>query len=238
MGIAEVAKRSGVSASTLRYYEQLDLLPAPERATAGYRAYDESVLARLAFITRAKMLGCSLEEIAGLMPDWECCADVQDRLRALVTIKLGDAETRLGALVAFTRDLHRILAGLASDTPEGPCHSDCVCVTDDSPAPPTPGSAEPVVCTLEAADMPGRLQQWRHLVTHVVDRTAIDGGTRLQLDSATPLGQLALLVGAEQRCCSFFAFAITVDSRGIALEVTGPPEAQAMVESLFDGATS
>ena len=50
MRIAEVADRSGFSAPTLRYYEQVDLLPAPRRTAAGYRAYDESVLARLAFI--------------------------------------------------------------------------------------------------------------------------------------------------------------------------------------------
>jgi DNA-binding transcriptional MerR regulator len=47
--IAEVADRSGFSPATLRYYEQLDLLPPPRRTATGYRAYDESVLARLAF---------------------------------------------------------------------------------------------------------------------------------------------------------------------------------------------
>ena len=71
---------------------------------------------------------------------------------------------------------------------------------------------------------------------HVVNRIPIDGGTRLQLDTDVPLDQLALLVAAEQRCCSFFASAITVDSRGVALEVRAPAEGQAMVESLFAGA--
>src|SRR5215210_4878236 len=68
MRIAEVAARSGFSTATLRYYEQLDLLPSPPRTAAGHRAYGEPVLASLAFISRAKMLGCSLEEIADLMP--------------------------------------------------------------------------------------------------------------------------------------------------------------------------
>ena len=58
--------RSDFSRATLRYYEQLDLVP---RTAAGNREYDESVLARLAFIARAKVLGCTLEEIAELMPD-------------------------------------------------------------------------------------------------------------------------------------------------------------------------
>jgi MerR family transcriptional regulator, copper efflux regulator len=231
MRIAEVADRSGFSAATLRYYEQLDLLPPPPRSSSGYRAYDESVLDRLAFIARAKLLGCSLEEIGALMPDWDGgrCAPVQDRLRHLVRAKLGDARARMADLGSFTADLQRILDSLGAHTPDGPCDPDCGCVTNPPAAP------EPVACTLDAAEMPGRLQEWRELVTHVVGRAAIDGGTRLQLDSDTPLDQLVDLVAAEQACCSFFAFAITVDSRGVALEVRAPAEGQGqgMVDSLF-----
>jgi len=46
MRIAEVADRSGCSAATLRYYEEVDLLPPPQRTPAGYRVYDRSVLER------------------------------------------------------------------------------------------------------------------------------------------------------------------------------------------------
>ena len=67
----------------------------------------------------------------------------------------------------------------------------------------------------------------------MVDRATIDGGIRLQMDATTPLDQLALLVRDEQGCCSFFAFAITVDCRGVALEVRAPAEDQAMVDFLF-----
>lgn len=138
---------------------------------------------------------------------------------------------------AFTADLKRILAGLGPHTPDGPCDSDCGCLTDTPAAPvAVTFTSGPVACTLNAADMPGRLQEWRDVVRHVVDRIPIDGGTRLQLDAGVPLDQLALLVAAEQGCCSFFAFAITVDSRGVALEVRAPAEGQAMVDSLFAGA--
>lgn len=242
MRIAEVADRSGFSPATLRYYEQLDLLPEPQRTAAGYRAYDESVLARLAFIAGTKMLGCSLEEIAKLMPDWDGgrCAPVQDRLRDLVTAKLSDTQARVAELEAFTADLRRIAADLGAHTPDGPCDSDCGCLTDSSttstPGTPVAFASGPVACSLQAAEMPARVQQWRDLVTHVVDRSPIDGGTRLQLGATTPLDQLVLLVTAEQRCCSFFAFAITVDSRGLALEVQAPAEGQAVVDSLFAGA--
>jgi len=237
MRIAEVADRSGFSPATLRYYEQVDLLPAPQRTAAGYRAYDESVLARLGLIARAKLLGCSLEEIAQLLPVWDGgrCAPVQDLLRELVMIKLSDSQARMAELGAFTADLQRILGGLGPHTPDGPCDSDCGCLTDSPTATPLPVAlaSVPLTCTLDAAEMPERLLEWRDVVAHVVDRAAIEGGTRLQLDAATPLDHLALLLEAEHGCCSFFAFALTVDSRGVGLEVRAPAEGMAMVDSLF-----
>jgi MerR family copper efflux transcriptional regulator len=215
MRIAEVAERSGFSPATLRYYEQLDLLPAPARTPAGYRSYDEAVLDRLAFIGRAKSLGCSLEEVAGLLPEWDGgrCAPVQSRLRDLAAAKLDEIRARTAELAAFAADLERIMV---TDTPDGPCDETCGCVTD------------PPVCTLDATELPGRLQDWRHLTAHVTHRTPVDGGIRLQLGAGTPLGELAALMAAEQECCSFFAFTLTVDGRGAALEVRGPAEAVAM----------
>ncbi len=52
--IAEVAARSGFSTPTLRYYEDIGLMPAAERTDAGYRSYDDTALKRLRFISRAK----------------------------------------------------------------------------------------------------------------------------------------------------------------------------------------
>ena len=230
MGIAEVADRSGFPAATLRYYEQIDLVPPPVRTAAGYRLYDESVLDRLAFIGRAKVLGCSLQEVAELMPRWDSgrCAPVQEGLRELAAAKLDQTHTRLAELEAFAADLRRIIAAMGSHTPDGPCDANCGCVGEpESP---------PVACTLDASELPGRLQEWRDLVGHVVGRTPIDGGVRLELETATPLDQLAMLIRAEQGCCSFFAFALTVDQRGIALEVRAPDEGRAMVDALFDTA--
>ena len=230
MGIAEVADRSGFSAATLRYYEEIDLVPAPVRTAAGYRVYDESVLERLAFIGRAKALGCSLQEVTDLMPRWESgrCAPVQEGLRKLAATKLDETRSRLEELKAFADDLRRIIAAMGAHTPDGPCDASCGCVGEpESP---------PVACTLDASDLPARIQDWRDLVGHVVGRTPIDGGIRLQLDPAAPLDQLALLMRAEQGCCSFFAFSLTVDRSGIVLEVRAPAEAQVMMDGLFGAA--
>lgn len=232
MGIAEVARRSGFPAATLRYYEGLRLLPAPGRTASGYRAYDESVLARLAFIARAKTLGCSLEEIADLMPDWDRgrCAPVQEQLRELAATKLGEARTRVTDLLSFTADLQHILATLGSHTPDGPCDADCGCV---GAAPSAAAPTAAIACSLDSDELPGRLRDWEDLLVHVTDRAAIEGGVRLELDPATPIDQVARMVGAEQSCCNFFAFAITVDGRGIGLEVRAPAVAGPIVDSLF-----
>ena len=218
MRIAEVAERTGFSPATLRYYEEVDLLPAPARTPAGYRAYDESVLDRLAFISRAKSLGCTLEEVAELMPRWDGgrCAPVQARLRQLAATKLDETRARTAELAAFVADLERIVAGLGAHTPDGPCDPQCGCVS------------EPLGCTLEPADLPRRLQEWRNMTAHVTARTPIDGGIRLELHHGTPLGDLAALMAAEQSCCSFFAFSLIVDARGVALEVRAPADALAL----------
>src|SRR5213592_1044752 len=60
--IAEVARRSGIAASALRFYEHRGLI-ASERAGSGHRRYDRSVLRRIAFIVFAQRVGLSLEEI-------------------------------------------------------------------------------------------------------------------------------------------------------------------------------
>ncbi len=62
MAISEVARRSGVAASALRYYEERGLIAA-ERAGSGHRRFPRSVLRRVAFIVFAQRVGLSLEEI-------------------------------------------------------------------------------------------------------------------------------------------------------------------------------
>ncbi len=60
--ISEVAKRSGVAASALRYYEEIGLIQA-DRAGSGHRRFPRSVLRRIAFIVFAQRLGLTLGEI-------------------------------------------------------------------------------------------------------------------------------------------------------------------------------
>jgi MerR family transcriptional regulator, copper efflux regulator len=240
--IGQVAERTGFSTSTLRFYEQHGLLEPTGRTDAGYRLYDDTSLARLGFIDRAKQLGCTLEEIADLaeLSQADDCGPVQARLHELVTAKIADAQRRSSELVAFTAQLQTAAAHLGSDPVDGPCRDGCACLSDA----PTSNELVPVVlgervdpaiaCTLPAGEMPDRIDDWQAVLAYVNrrDRTT-DGGLRLTLDQEVALDQVTRLAAAEQGCCAFFAFAITVDHRGIALEVRAPDEAAEIVTAVF-----
>ena len=95
----------------------------------------------------------------------------------------------------------------------------------------------PIACTLEPAAVTDRLSDWAGILAHGRDRSRLDdGAVRVQLDDTVPLDELAKLVQAEQHCCAFFSFAITVDGRGVGLEVRAPEEADEILIALFDKA--
>ena len=85
----------------------------------------------------------------------------------------------------------------------------------------TKGDA-PIACTLGADSLGGRLDDWRQVLAHASARTHIDDGVRVEFSPDVPIAELSRLVVAEHECCQFFRFAISVDGRGLALEVTAP----------------
>jgi MerR family redox-sensitive transcriptional activator SoxR len=105
--ISEVAKRSGVAASALRYYEDRGLIES-ERAGSGHRRYRRAVLRRIAFIVFAQRIGLSLEEIGeelGKLPadhvptgrDWSRLSGtwtsrIDDRISELERLRRGLTE--------------------------------------------------------------------------------------------------------------------------------------------------
>ena len=134
--IAEVAERTGFSTPTLRYYEEIGLLPPAERTAAGYRLYDDRAIERLIFVARAKQLGCTLEEITDLADAWASneCAPTKHRLRTVVAAKLADTEARIAELSAFADELRATAATLDSAPLDGPCDETCGCVRGPSGA--------------------------------------------------------------------------------------------------------
>lgn len=91
----------------------------------------------------------------------------------------------------------------------------------------------PIACSLGSQSMRGRLHEWQRLLAHVERREPIDDGLRATFGRAAPLDDLMRLAAAEQDCCQFFSFAITVDTRGVAVEVRAPYDAPPALHSLF-----
>ncbi len=67
MNIGELAQKSGLPAKTIRYYEDIELLPPSARNANGYRIYDTKDIKRLQFLRRARAFGFSLEECRELL---------------------------------------------------------------------------------------------------------------------------------------------------------------------------
>ncbi len=63
----ELAGRTGCNIETIRYYEQVGLMPPPPRSQGGHRLYGQDLVKRLIFIRRSRDLGFTIEEIRGLL---------------------------------------------------------------------------------------------------------------------------------------------------------------------------
>jgi MerR family copper efflux transcriptional regulator len=105
MNIGQAAKRSGVSAKMIRHYEEVGLVPAPQRTDAGYRQYTERDVHTLRFIRHARDLGFSIPQIGELLGLW------QNRRRPSRSVK-ALAESHIKALEEKTQELMAMKATL------------------------------------------------------------------------------------------------------------------------------
>lgn len=109
MLIGEVAAQSGLSAKTLRYYEDIGLVAPTTRLASGYRHFDETVFDRLAFIRSSQSLGLTLGEIRGIVALRERgevpCGHVTDLLCA----RAADIEQTIRQLCELQSELRRLV---------------------------------------------------------------------------------------------------------------------------------
>jgi Cu(I)-responsive transcriptional regulator len=108
--IGALAKASGCSVQTIRWYEQTGLLPPPPRSSGRHRLYDTAAVSRLAFIRHARELGFPLEAIRELLdlagdPSRPCAAADEIAQRHLTAI-----DERIARLSALRAELARMLA--------------------------------------------------------------------------------------------------------------------------------
>jgi DNA-binding transcriptional MerR regulator len=127
--IGQVAKTSGVGTKTIRYYEQIGVLPAPSRAASGYRLYDQPGVERLRFIRRARSLGLPLQQLKTLtgMLNGGPRPEFRPRLRELVCAQLDAVTNQIAELEGLRQQLGQILQRM-STSPRRPRDGGCQCL--------------------------------------------------------------------------------------------------------------
>jgi len=111
--IGSVAKILDISIDTLRYYEKIDLLNAINRNSGGIRLYDESDIARIQFIQRAKMMNFTLNEIKALLKMRENPRQMRDEVRELTQQKLDVIERQISELDILRQELQALIGSCA-----------------------------------------------------------------------------------------------------------------------------
>lgn len=109
LSIGRLGQAAGVKVPTIRYYEQIGLLPEAERSSGNQRLYGRKAMERLAFIRHARDLGFTLEAIRDLLslsdrPDQPCAA-----ADAIAKAQLAEVESRIARLTALKAELERMV---------------------------------------------------------------------------------------------------------------------------------
>lgn len=106
--IGEAAQRTGLTTKTIRYYELLGLLKAPQRTYSGYRIYDQKDVDRLTFIKKAKNLGFSLEDIRETLAIHDVEESPCVHVLALLDRKIEEVGRWVKELQKFQRELKKL----------------------------------------------------------------------------------------------------------------------------------
>lgn len=132
MRIGEFAAACGMTAKTIRFYEQEGLLPEPPRTSGGYRDYPSEAVSRLAFIRDARSAGLTLADIRSIMVLRDSgetpCGHVTD----LIAQHLAEIEHRLAEL-RTTRTALRAFAKRAATTDPSTCQDVNICTIFGGP---------------------------------------------------------------------------------------------------------
>lgn len=115
MNIGEAAQRSGVSAKMIRYYEEIGMMPAAGRKANGYRDYDDSDVAALQFLRRARDLGFSMEETRDLLTLWRDRSRPSREVKRLVERHVVDLTRRIQEMKAMRDALAQLSKACAGD---------------------------------------------------------------------------------------------------------------------------
>jgi DNA-binding transcriptional MerR regulator len=131
--VSQLAHATGVPAKTIRYYEQVGVLPVPRRTGAGYRQYSRHDVHRLLFIRRARALGLSLANLKALAAELDSgeCLTMRPHLHALVTEQLRTVQQQIADFQVLEQQLVQVLQRLQTTAPA--THADgCQCLGSET----------------------------------------------------------------------------------------------------------
>lgn len=113
ISIGELSGATGVKVPTIRYYEEIGLLPSPVRTSGNQRRYSPDHKKRLSFIRHARELGFSVDSIRRLLQLSDEPAAPCDEVDQLACERLAEVEHRLQKLNALKKELKRMIAQCA-----------------------------------------------------------------------------------------------------------------------------
>ena len=119
--IGELARLCGISPDTLRYYERLGLLSPAQRTATGYRVYDRTAVARVAFIRQAQALDLTLAEVGEIVAVAASGTKPCEHVQHLLTTHLDAVDSRITQLRSLRRVMKRLLALDESARTSHPC---------------------------------------------------------------------------------------------------------------------
>ena len=114
MNIGEAAKRSGLPAKTIRYYEDIGLVSSARRGN-GFRDYDEKDVPSLRFVARARGLGFTVEECRHLLALYRDPARSSAEVRQAAERHIADVRSKIAELEAMEKTLHHLIHACAGD---------------------------------------------------------------------------------------------------------------------------
>ncbi|MET3663249.1 Cu(I)-responsive transcriptional regulator [Aquamicrobium ahrensii] len=120
MNVGDAARRTGLPAKTIRYYEEIGLI-APQRSANGYRDYTGDDVHRLAFLKRARNLGFSIDECRQLMALYRDRSRASADVRRIASSHVAAIEDKIGELESMRATLQKLIhACHGDDRPECP----------------------------------------------------------------------------------------------------------------------
>jgi MerR family copper efflux transcriptional regulator len=142
MNIGTAAKRSGVPAKTIRYYESIGLIASAGRSTNGYRVYTAEEVETLRFVSHARSLGFAVKDVGSLLTLWRDRSRASADVKALARGHIAEIDAKIDELRTIRETLVRLVDRChGDDRPDCPI-LESLATSPPAPSPPPPPSSE------------------------------------------------------------------------------------------------